>query len=83
MAYYECPFQVGDMVIPMRPLNRLEGPTWTSDRADMDGNAYRSYSIKQSTNGYYLISVGDDIDERQWNFMDKWLKHAHTDYTLF
>lgn len=81
MEHYECPFQVGDMVIPMRPLNRLEGPTWTNDMDDMDGNAYRIYSIKLSKNGYYLIRIGDDIDERQWNFMDRWLKPV--DYTLF
>ena len=81
MAHYECPFQVGDMVIPMRPLNRLEGPTWTNDMDDMDGNAYRIYSIKLSKNGYYLIRIGDTIDERQWNFMDRWLKPV--DYTLF
>lgn len=81
MEHYECPFQVGDMVIPMRPLNRLEGPTWTNDMDDMDGNAYRIYSIKLSKNGYYLIRIGDTIDERQWNFMDRWLKPV--DYTLF
>lgn len=81
MEHYECPFQVGDMVIPMRPLNRLEGPTWTNDMDDMDGNTYSIYSIKQSKNGYYLIRIGDDIDERQWNFMDRWLKPV--DYTLF
>lgn len=81
MEHYECPFQVGDMVIPMRPLNRLEGPTWTNDMDDMDGNAYRIYSIKLSKTGYYLIRIGDDIDERQWNFMDRWLKPV--DYTLF
>lgn len=81
MEHYECPFQVGDMVIPMRPLNRLEGPTWTNNMDDMDGNAYRIYSIKLSKNGYYLIRIGDDIDERQWNFMDRWLKPV--DYTLF
>lgn len=81
MKHYECPFQVGDMVIPMRPLNRLEGPTWTNDMDDMDGNTYSIYSIKQSKNGYYLIRIGDDIGERQWNFMDRWLKPV--DYTLF
>ena len=81
MEHYECPFQVGDMVIPMRPLNRLEGPTWTNDMDDMDGNAYHIYSIKLSKNGYYLIRIGDTIDERQWNFMDRWLKPV--DYTLF
>lgn len=81
MEQYECPFQVGDMVIPVRPLNRLEGPTWTDDMDDMDGNAYPIYSIKRSKNGYYLIRIGDDIDERQWNFMDRWLKPV--DYTLF
>ena len=48
---------------------------------DMDGNAYRIYSIKLSKNGYYLIRIGDTIDERQWNFMDRWLKPV--DYTLF
>lgn len=81
MADYKYPLQVGDMVIPVRPLNRLEGPTWTNDMDYMDGNAYRIYSIKQSRNGYYLISIGDDIDERQWNFMDRWLELV--DYTLF
>lgn len=81
MEQYECPFQVGDMVIPVRPLNRLEGTTWTNNMDDMDGNAYRIYSIKLSKNGYYLIRIGDTIDERQWNFMDRWLKPV--DYTLF
>ena len=81
MEQYECPFQVGDMVIPARPLNRLEGPTWTNDMDDMDGTVYRIHSIKRSKNGYYLISIGDDIDERQWNFMDRWLKPVN--YTLF
>ena len=81
MADYKCPFKVGDMVIPVRPLNRLEGPTWTDDMDDMDGNAYCIYSVKRSRNEYYLIRIGDDIDERQWNFMDRWLKPV--DYTLF
>lgn len=81
MEQYECPFQVGDTVIPMRPLNRLEGPNWTGAMDDMDGNAYHIYSIKWGKNGYYLIRIGDNIDERQWIFMDKWLKPVN--YTLF
>lgn len=83
MEQYECPFHVGDMVIPVRPVNRLEGPTWATGMDDMEGNVYRIYSIKQSQIGYYIIRIGDNLDERQWNFMDSWLKHAHTDYTLF
>ena len=26
MAYYECPFQVGDMVIPVKPQTALRDP---------------------------------------------------------
>lgn len=37
MADYECPFKVGDMVIPMKPSNRLEGSHWASGMDDMDG----------------------------------------------
>lgn len=81
MADYECPFKVGDMVIPMKPQNRLEGPNWASGMDHMEGSAYRIVSIAQSQNGYYLIRIGDEPDERSWKFMDKWLKSV--EYTLF
>lgn len=61
MAHYECPFEVGDMVIPVKPLNRLEGPNWASGMADMEGNAYCVYNVAQSQNGYYLIRIGGQL----------------------
>lgn len=81
MADYECPFKVGDMVIPVKPSNRLEGPNWASGMDDMEGSPYCIYNIAQSQNGYYLIRIGDEPDERSWKFMDKWLRPI--DYTLF
>ena len=29
MEQYKCPFQVGDSVIPMTPLDPSEGPGWS------------------------------------------------------
>ena len=61
MTHYECPFKVGDMVIPVKPSNRLEGPNWASGMDNMEGNTYCIYSIAQSQNGYYLIRIGVDV----------------------
>lgn len=61
MKHYECPFEVGDMVIPVKPSNRLEGPHWASGMDDMDGNTYCVYNVARSQNGYYLIRIGGQL----------------------
>ena len=81
MEQYKCPFQVGDSVIPMKPLDPHEGPGWSDGMDFMEGSTYCVYSIAQSQNGYYLIRIGEEPDERSWKSMDKWLRPV--DYTLF
>ena len=61
--------------------NCAEGPCWTDAMDNTAGNTYVVRHIAQSVNGYYLIRIGDNAAERQWKFMDKWLKPV--DYTLF
>ena len=47
---------------------------------NMVGKIYKVRDIKWH-HGYYLVNIGDSHNERQWNWMDKWLRVVH--YTLF
>lgn len=57
MKHYECPFEVGDMVIPVKPLNRLEGPNWASGMDDMEGNTYCIYNIARAKTDIILSEL--------------------------
>ena len=80
MSRYECSFHVGDLVTPEKSENLEEGPGWSGSMIDTVGKIYEVRDIKWH-NGYYIVNIGDNHNERQWNWMDKWLQVV--DYTLF
>ena len=82
MEQYKCPFQVGDSVIPVKPLDPSEGPGWSDGMDFMVGNVYTIHVITWIDGyGYYEARLGTTDKERMWYWKDTWLKPI--DYSLF
>lgn len=82
MEQYECPFQVGDSVIPTKPLDPNEGPGWSEGMEFMVGNVYTISAITWIDGyGYYEARIGTANKERMWYWKDSWLHPV--DYSLF
>lgn len=81
MPNYECPFRLGDTVIPVEPpadeVNRP--PFWVSEMQEFVGQKTTVIRIDAMAD-FYILRLNI---ERDFNWRDSWLKHAHTDYTLF
>lgn len=88
---YECPFKVGDTVIPIQPPVDEEDrpPYWVWELEEFVG---------QEATVMYIDTLADELDEDEYqedgyslqldisgdyNWRDTWLKLIHTDYTLF
>ena len=72
---------VGRLRLPLVSHAYLVNVLYTHRLCGHIGNTYCVYDVAQSQNGYYVIHIGDEPDERSWKFMDKWLKSV--EYTLF
>ena len=82
MEQYECPFHVGDEVMPKKPLDLDEGPGWSDGMDFMVGNVYTIRDIQwEYEYGYYEARIGTTNNERMWYWKDSWLQSV--DYTLF
>ena len=69
MAHYECPFQVGDMVIPVKPLNRLEGPNWASGmttRKETPIAFIASHKVKTDITSSELVMNPMNVSGSSW-----------------
>lgn len=81
MANYKCPFKVGDTVIPVdapkAEANRA--PFWVSGMKKFVGQRTTVTRVDTMADFYILqLDISGD-----YNWKETWLKHAHTDYTLF
>lgn len=78
---YECPFRLGDTVIPIEPaeddVNRP--PFWVCEMDEFVGREARVVRIDTMVN-FYILRL--DISE-DYNWRDSWVKLVHADYTLF
>ena len=81
MPNYECPFRLGDIVIPVEaPTDEVDRPPfWVSEMEEFVGQEATVIDIDTMSN-FYVLKL--DISE-DFNWKDSWLKHAHTGYTLF
>lgn len=80
MRQYECPFHVGDTVIPKKPLDLNEGPGWADGMNFMVGKVYTIRDIRWCDK-YYEVRIGDTDIDTWWIWKDSWLEP--TDYSLF
>lgn len=86
MVDYECPFKVGDMVIPIEPSedekDPNDGPGWNTDMNQYVGRVPPVHRISEE-DGCYYIKIGETLSDQWWMWKDDWLKPVVTDYTLF
>lgn len=81
MPNYECPFRLGDIVIPAEaPEDEVDRPPfWVCEMEEFVGQEATVVDIDTMSN-FYVLKL--DISE-DFNWKDTWLKHANTEYTLF
>ena len=81
MPNYECPFRLGDIVIPVEaPSEDVDRPPfWVWEMQDFVGQKATVTDI-DTMSSFYVLQLDISGD---YNWKDSWLKHAHTDYTLF
>lgn len=81
MSTYECPFRLGDTVIPIEPaedeVNRP--PFWVDEMEEYLGCEAKVVRI-DTMSSFYVLRL--DISE-DYNWRDSWVKFVHADYTLF
>ena len=81
MPTYECPFRLGDAVIPIQPpADEADRPTfWVDEMEEFLGREAKVVRIDTMANFYVLkLDISGD-----YNWRDTWLKRTQPDYTLF
>ena len=88
MPTYECPFRLGDTVIPIQPPVEEEDevPYWVWEMEQYVGQTAKVIFIDTRADGPldeedgYIVRL--DISD-DYNWRDTWLQLIHTDYSLF
>lgn len=78
---YECPFRLGDTVIPIAPSDDEANrpPFWVDEMEEFLGREAKVVRIATMSNFYILkLDISGD-----YNWRDTWLKFVRVDYTLF
>ena len=81
MPTYECPFRLGDTVIPIAPSDDEANrpPFWVDEMEEFLGREAKVVRIATMSNFYILkLDISGD-----YNWRDTWLQLIHTDYSLF
>ena len=81
MPNYECPFRLGDTVIPVEaPTDEVDRPPfWVYEMEEFVGQEATVTDV-DTLSDFYILQLDISGD---YNWKDSWLKHVQPDYTLF